>query len=435
MKYTEGHAVLFTTDGPGVLRCGKIPDVYATIDFGPTDNKTIDSFWRKLRQFEPKGPLMNSEFYPGWLTHWQEEMQRVSTQPILESLEKMIVDGASVNFYMFYGGTNFGFTAGANNGGPGEYNSDVTSYDYDAPMDEAGDPTEKYFAIRRLISKYFPLPNVPIPNSVPKVKLPNVYLKPLSVLLDSNGRRHLASYTKESVNPMSFEALDQNSGFILYETSLPRTTRDPALLKLSDLRDRAYVYVDRQFVGILSRENNIYSLPLGLALGHQLQIIVENEGRINYGIANDFKGILGNVYYNNLVLVNWTMTGFPLDDYEKVEDLTTSVRKKYEAHKPLSTKSHLKSGPTVFYAEFILKESDVSDTYLDPTGWGKGVLFINGFNLGRYWPLVGPQVTLYCPREILRIGTNKITMIEFQKAPDNGQVAFTDTPNLDGNFK
>jgi len=171
-------------------------------------------------------------------------------------------------------------------------------------------------------------------------------------------------------------------------------------------------------------------------LGRRLQIFVENEGRINYGIANDFKGILGNVYYDSFILANWTMTGFPLDVYDKIEDLTTAVGQKYDAfhQKPLSAKSHLRSGPTLFYAEFILKESDVSDTYVDPSGWGKGVLFINGFNLGRYWPLVGPQITLYCPKEVLRVGTNKITMIELQQAPDNGQVAFTDTPNLDGNF-
>lgn len=310
MKYTEEKAVLFTNDGPGVLRCGKIPDVLATLDFGAADNKTIDSYWETLRRFDAKGPLMNAEYYPGWLTHWQEDMQRVDTGPVLLSLEKMILDGASVNFYMFYGGTNFGFTAGANDGGPGSYNSDVTSYDYDAPMDEAGDPTEKYFAIRKLIGKYFPLPDVPVPDRVPKVKLPNVNLKPQSVLLDSTGRRLLASFTKKAEMPMSFEQLDQNSGFILYETTLPKTNRDPALLKLADLRDRAYVYVNRQFVGILSRENKIYSMPLSLAMGKDLQILVENEGRINYGIANDFKGILGNVYYDSLVLLNWTMTGY-----------------------------------------------------------------------------------------------------------------------------
>lgn len=427
-------AVLFTNDGPGVLRCGKIPNVLATLDFGAADNQTIDSYWSLLRRYDPKGPLMNAEYYPGWLTHWQEEMQRVDTQPVLLALEKMILDGASVNFYMFYGGTNFGFTAGANDGGPGSYNSDVTSYDYDAPMDEAGDPTEKYFALRKLISKYFPLPNVPVPDRVPKVKLPNLNLKPQSVLFDSTGRRHLANFTRKAELPQTFEALDQNSGFVLYETILPKTNRDPALLKLADLRDRAYIYVNRQFVGILSRENKIYSLPLGLGLGKELQILVENEGRINYGIANDFKGILQNVYYDSLILVNWTMTGYPLNNYEKIEELTTTVRKKYGTQRVASAKSHLKSGPTLFYAEFILKSEDLADTYLDPTGWGKGIVFINGFNLGRYWPLVGPQITVYVPKEVLRVGTNKIAMLELQMAPESGLVTFSDTPNLDGNF-
>lgn len=234
---------------------------------------------------------------------------------------------------------------------------------------------------------------------------------------------------------MTFEELDQNSGFILYETKLPRTNRDPALLKLADLRDRAYIYVNRQFVGILSRENKIYSLPLGLSMGKDLQIVVENEGRINYGIANDFKGILGNVYYDSLILLNWTMTGFPLDDYQKIEELTTTVRKKYGTQKTASAKSFLRSGPTVFYAEFILKPEEVADTYLDTSGWGKGIVFINGFNLGRYWPLVGPQITIYVPKQVLRVGTNKIAMLELQMAPESGQVTFSDKPNLDGNFE
>lgn len=408
----------------------------STLDFGAADNATIDSYWESLRRFDPQGPLVNAEFYPGWLTHWQEEMQRVPTQPVLEALEKMILDGASVNFYMFYGGTNFGFTAGANDGGPGAYNSDVTSYDYDAPMDEAGDPTEKFYEIRRLIGKYFPLPNVPVPEPEPKVRLGSVTLKPLSVLLDSTSRRHLASFTTRSEKPMTFEALNQNSGFVLYETLLPKTNRDPVLLKLADLRDRAYVYINRQFIGILSRENKVYSIPLGLALGRELQIVVENEGRINYGIANDFKGILGNVYYDSLILLNWTMTGFPFDHYEKVDELTTAVWKKYGAtQRPASTKSYLRSGPTLFYGEFVLKAEEIGDTYLDPTSWGKGVLFINGFNLGRYWPLVGPQITVYVPKQILRIGTNKIAMLELELAPETGNVAFTDTPNLDGNFE
>ncbi|CRK91904.1 CLUMA_CG005524, isoform A [Clunio marinus] len=432
-RYVKDKAVLFTNDGPGVLRCGKIPNVLATLDFGESPNSTIDSNWRTLRRYQPAGPLMNSEYYPGWLTHWQEEMQRVPVQPVLDSLEKMILDGASVNFYMFYGGTNFGFTAGANEGGPGRYDSDVTSYDYDAPMDEAGDPTEKYFAIRKLISKYFPLPNVPVPNPLPKIKLPDINLKPISIIFNPNGRRYLANFTKQSNLPMSFESLDQNSGFILYETKLPRINRDPVLLKFADLRDRAYIYVNRRFVGIISRENKIYSIPLSLSLGDELQILVENEGRINYGLANDFKGILGNVYYDTMVLVNFTITGFPLDNYVKMEELITAYKTNPGDDLTLSAES-LKAGPAVFYSEFNLDRNQIFDTYLDSTGWGKGIVFINGFNLGRYWPLVGPQITIYVPREVLRVGVNKIAMIELQNAPDAGLVTFSNRPNLDGNF-
>jgi beta-galactosidase len=434
LKYTQGQAVLFTNDGPSVLRCGKIPDVLATLDFGAADDRSIDSYWATLRRFEKNGPLMNAEYYPGWLTHWQEEMQRVPTEPILKSLEKMILDGANVNFYMFYGGTNFGFTAGANDGGPGNYNSDVTSYDYDAPMDEAGDPTEKYFAIRKLIGKYFPLPDIPVPEPTTKVKLPDVILKPQAVLLDSSGRRYIANYTKNSEKPMTFEALNQYSGFILYETKLPKVSRDPANLVIRDLRDRAYVYLNRQFVGVLSRENKIDSMPLSLTLGDELQILVENEGRINYGIANDFKGIVGSVTYNSMILLNWTMTGYPLDNYEKISDLITTLKKKYgNSQRSVSNKSYLRSGATIFHGEFTLNSSDIGDTYVDPSNWGKGIIFINGFNLGRYWPLVGPQITLYVPKEILREGTNKITLVELEKAPENGKIIFSNMANLDGN--
>lgn len=302
-------------------------------------------------------------------------------------------------------------------------------------MTEAGDPTDKYMEIRKMIGKYFPLPDVPVPNAVPKIKLPDVQMKALSVLMDANSRRHLSSYTVYNPVPMTFEALNQYSGFILYETKLPKVSRDPALLKIDDLRDRAYVFVNRQFVGVLSRENNINSIPLSLSLGNDLQIVVENEGRINYGIANDFKGICSDVFYNSMVVVNWTITGYPFDEYQKVDDLITVLKKKYGGlPRGGSTKGYLRSGPTIFYGEFNLRPSEIADTYFDSTNWGKGVLFINEYNLGRYWPLVGPQITLYIPKEILRVGTNKIMMLELEKAPENGLVNFTDTPNLDGNF-
>lgn len=247
-------------------------------------------------------------------------MQRVKTETMLPSLEKLIHDGVSVSLYMFYGGTNFGFTAGANEDNSSYYNADVTSYDYDAPIDEAGDPTAKYFAIRELIGRFFPLPNVTVPKQTPKVKLSHVVLEPRFGLMHPASRPYLASCTKTSERPLTFEALDQNSGFVLYETILPKTDQDPVVLNIGDLRDRAYVYVDHQFIGILSRRNKVDSVLLSRKLGDKLQILVENQGRINFIIANDFKGILGNVSYNSAVLVNWTMTCYPLDNYKRIEE-------------------------------------------------------------------------------------------------------------------
>lgn len=158
----------------------------------------------------------------------------------------MMSTNASVNFYMFYGGSNFGFTAGANGGnGPGQYASDLTSYDYDAPMDEAGDPTNKYYALRNAINEYLPLPNVTFPIPEEKMDLADVHLRPKCVILSSVSRQHLGSTPVILPQPTTFEALNQYSGFVLYETALPKFTKDPSILHVNNLRDRAYVYVER----------------------------------------------------------------------------------------------------------------------------------------------------------------------------------------------
>jgi beta-galactosidase len=166
----------------------------------------------------------------------------------------MMNDKASVNFYMFFGGTNFGFTAGANGGdASGDYKADLTSYDYDAPMDEAGDPTYKFAVIRNAIGEYLPLPDLPIPAKQLKMTIPAVTLKPTAVVLSDNGRKHLADRVVFFEHPLTFEQLGQYSGFVLYETNLPKTKLDPNLLNITRLGDRAYVYVDR--VSITQNKN------------------------------------------------------------------------------------------------------------------------------------------------------------------------------------
>lgn len=162
-----------------------------------------------------------------------------------------------------------------------------------------------------------------------------------------------------------------------------------------------------------------------------MQIFVENQGRINYNIPNDFKGIIGEVRINDVPIFDWTITGFPMENYENIENVI-SLSHSTKSDTSIPHRVYVRRGPTIFHGEFEITDGPIYDTYLDTTGWGKGIAFVNGFNLGRYWPVIGPQITLYLPKELLSFGTNKIVLIELQKAPDNGTIIFTDIPNLDG---
>ncbi|XP_012156568.1 beta-galactosidase [Ceratitis capitata] len=434
LLHVHDNAVLFTNDGPSVLSCGHIEGVLATMDFGPTNQ--LNNYWARLRQIQPKGPMVNAEYYPGWLTHWSEPMARVRTEVISKTFVDMLDAGASVNFYMMFGGTNFGFTAGANDGGPGRFQPDITSYDYDAPMTEAGDATEKFKKLREIIGRYLPLPNIPVPAPTPKKNYGTIRLNACCSILSAKGREILSTGVVVDAKPKTFEALDQYSGFVLYETLLPTFKRDPSMLSASGVHDRAYVHIDDEFVGILSRETPIYELPISPTYGKRLQLLVENQGRINFGPVTDFKGITSNVVLDKEVLTNWTMTKYPLESVEDIETLIAlvsadedNVIRRFRENKGGSL---LRSGPTIYYGQLTIPEGQVADTYLDTKGWGKGLVFVNGENLGRYWPVAGPQVTIYVPREVLKSGETRILLIEYQRAGPANEITFTDTPNLDG---
>uniref|UniRef100_A0A8D8CS41 Beta-galactosidase n=3 Tax=Culex pipiens TaxID=7175 RepID=A0A8D8CS41_CULPI len=424
-RYVRGNAVLFTNNGPGLTTCGGVDNVISGLDFGAGSTEEINGFWNELRKQQPKGPLINAEYYPGWLTHWQDpEMARVSIEPVTKSLREMLAAKVNVNIYMFYGGTNFGFTAGANEAGPGRFVPDITSYDYDAPLDESGDPTPKYFAIRKVISEFFPMPNSPIPRPARKMSLPSVVLKPVDSLLNKMLLSAIGSPAINARDPLTFEAMNQYSGLVLYEAVLPSGLKtDPIKLTVENIHDKGYVYVDTTYVGTLSRQNAINTLPITLGIGEKLRIFVENEGRVNFGTPNDFKGIVGDVFINTQKLQNWTMIGIPLDNVGKIHEYINRkslLEKRYPSKRIIpKTSSPVQRGPTIFQGTFDIARIDIMDTYLDPTGWGKGVVFINGFNLGRYWPLTGPQITLYVPRHILRNNQNEIVLVEYQtiKAP------------------
>lgn len=234
---------------------------------------------------------------------------------------------------------------------------------------------------------------------------------------------------------LTFEELDQFSGFVLYETTLPSEfTRDPAELTVEKLRDRAHVYVEGKLVGVLSRENVIKSIPLNRGnAGRKLSILVENQGRINFQENFDLKGIVGNVtlqvfdepYYQELS--DWTITGYPFEDYSQIEEfITVEASNTFE----LPKNGLLKEGPVIFHGTLTIDE--VTDTWWHVKGWGKGSLFVNGFNLGRYWS-IGPQMTQYIPKEHLTQGDNSIVVLELQKAPLDLIFNFSDVADFNEN--
>uniref|UniRef100_A0A452QXY8 Galactosidase beta 1 like n=1 Tax=Ursus americanus TaxID=9643 RepID=A0A452QXY8_URSAM len=403
--------LLFTTDGPEGLKCGSLQGLYTTVDFGPADNMT--KIFALLRKYEPRGPLVNSEYYTGWLDYWGQNHSTRSISAVTTGLENMLRLGASVNMYMFHGGTNFGYWNGADE--KGRFLPITTSYDYDAPISEAGDPTPKLFALRNVISEFQEIPLGPLPPPSPKMML-----GPLTLHLIFP----IVSFLNLSVHLKYLLFHTQDRGFVLYRTYLTYTVSEPTQFWVPNngVHDRAYVMVDGVFQGVLER-NMKHQLFLMGTVGAKLDILLENMGRLSFGSnSSDFKGLLEPPILGQRVLTQWLM--FPL----KVDKLV-----KWWFPLQLMKRSHpqVPSGPTFYSTTFpILGEG--GDTFLFLPGWTKGQVWINGFNLGRYWTKRGPQETLYVPRPLLfsRGALNKITLLELENVPPQPQIQFLDRPIL-----
>uniref|UniRef100_A0A2K5PE37 Galactosidase beta 1 like n=1 Tax=Cebus imitator TaxID=2715852 RepID=A0A2K5PE37_CEBIM len=385
----------------------------------PADNMT--KIFTLLRKYEPHGPLVNSEYYTGWLDYWGQNHSTRSVSAITKGLENMLELGASVNTYMFHGGTNFGYWNGADK--KGRFLPITTSYDYDAPISEAGDPTPKLFALRNVISKFQEVPLGPLPPPSPKMML-----GPLTLHLVG----HLLAFLDllcphgpiNSILPMTFEAVKQDHGFMLYRTYLTHTIFEPTPFWVPNngVHDRAYVMVDGVFQGVLERNMRDKLFLMG-KLGSKLDILLENMGRLSFGSnSSDFKGLLEPPILGHTVLTQWMM--FPL----KIDNLV-----KWWFPLQLLKRPHPQapSGPT-FYSKTFPIVGSAGDTFLYLPGWTKGQVWINGFNLGRYWTTRGPQQTLYVPRFLLfpKGALNKITLLELENVPLQPQVQFLDKPIL-----
>lgn len=387
-------APTFTSDGSWLFEGGATPGALPTAN----GEGNIETLKKVVNQYhDGVGPYMVAEFYPGWLSHWAEPFPAVSAEQVAKQTRAYLQNGVSFNFYMAHGGTNFGFTSGANYDKKHDIQPDLTSYDYDAPISEAGWVTPKFDSIRKAISEYakYKIPEAPKP--IPVKALPEIKLERAYNLLDYAE----ASKAITSERPMTFEDLGQGYGYVLYTRHFNQPIS--GTLDLSGLRDYATVYIDGERVGELNRVFNKYTMDIDIPFNSTLQILVENFGRINYGseIIHNTKGIIKPVLINgNEITGDWQNYKLPFATQPKTEKNALPIA---------TAQEKLKGVATVYTASFNLDEP--SDTFLDMSSWGKGIVFVNGHNLGRYWQ-VGPQKTLYLPGVWLKKGRNEVAILD-----------------------
>ena len=375
----------YTADGatPYMLEAGNIDGAAIGLDSGSSD-----ADFDQAKKRNPNVPSFSSETYPGWLTHWGEKWARPDTTDLLKEIKFLLDNKKSFNLYVVHGGTNFGFTAGANSGGKG-YEPDLTSYDYDAPINENGMPTPKYFALRNLISKY--VKNMSeVPKPIPSIVIPEIKMELFTSVWENLPK------PKFSVQPKPIESFDQKEGFILYKTKL--IGHKSGKLTITDLHDYATIFLNGKFVGTLDRRlgEKTIDIPKSEVKDPVLEIFVEAMGRINFAQQLiDRKGITDRVTLNGMTLMNWEVYNLPFDSKYIRSIRSSGVSKESVGY--------------FFKGTFDLNET--ADTFLDMSNYKKGVVFVNGHNLGRYWE-IGPQKRLYCPAPWLKKGKNEIVVFD-----------------------
>ncbi|HUZ57226.1 MAG TPA: beta-galactosidase [Hanamia sp.] len=398
---------LFTSDGSSLFNGGAVAGALPAAN--GEDN--IENLKKVVNQYHNgEGPYMVAEFYPGWLDHWAEPFQKVATESVVAQTEKYLKAGVSFNYYMIHGGTNFAFTSGANYDKNHDIQPDITSYDYDAPISEAGWVTPKYMALRKLFQQNVSYKIPPIPAPIPVIGIPSIKLnKAVDLFALKEKMKPVVSDT-----PETFEDLNQGYGYVLYSRHFTQPIHGK--LEINGLRDYAIVYVNGEKAGELNRYYNNYSCNINIPFNATLDILVENMGRINYGaeIIHNLKGIISPVMIDsNEITGNWNMYQFPMDHQPDLKGYPNKYKK---------------DQPVIYEGTFSL--SKIGDTFLDMSKWSKGIVFVNGHNLGRYWN-VGPQQTLYLPGCWLKKRNNKITVFEQINFQEQKEIQGIKTPVLD----
>ncbi|WP_255577091.1 glycoside hydrolase family 35 protein [Cryobacterium sp. 1639] len=459
---------LTTIDQPTdqMLADGSLPELHKTGSFGSRATERLEV----LRRHQSTGPLMCAEFWNGWFDHWGAHHHTTSAADSARELDDLLATGASVSLYMFTGGTNFGFTNGAND--KGVYQPTVTSYDYDAPLSESGEITAKYLAFRQVLARY-----APVPADLPE---PGCPAPAFTVALDESVSlwealpelavpavpAAAAAVPAASALP-SMDALGHYTGFALYRS---RLTPGARVLSFAEVRDRAQVFVDRTPVGVLQRDHHDRSISL--PPGERLDLLVEDQGRVNYGprIGED-KGLIGPAALDGAELTDWQVLPLDVDGFVRAGsalfatvtapagaapcthpvdldlDVDLDLAVNLTPTPSFSPTPAARQAPVLELVPAEVAPASLSgpafargrfgaepgvDLFLSTAGWGKGQAWINGFNLGRFWDR-GPQTTLYVPGPILRAENELVilclhgteaTVARFVARPDLGHTDF-----------
>jgi beta-galactosidase len=432
------HELLFTSDGPGyfMLSGGSLPDTLATVNFGsnPKDNFLL------LKKFRPESPLMCTEYWNGWFDHWGEEHHKRDSADTADVLKEMLDMNANVNMYMFHGGTNFGFNNGANF--DKVYQPTVTSYDYNCPVSECGDLTEKYHAVKKVVQDFWkgnPELRETSENAstalmqrfggtpdtldrevgdLPKKAYGKVRFTEYAELFDNLDA--LTSVKRTEAEPLTMEETGADFGYMVYETDFtgPFETLE---LTVENVNDRAHVFVDDFPLGIkdnMGKRNDRMNFGLEAGDTAHMIILLENMGRVNYGgHIRDKKGI-GGVRIANRYHFGWTTRHIPMDKPEKADFKDIKCYDKDDAE----------FTPVLYKGVFDVDKA--ADTFLKTPGFHSGCVFINGFNIGRYRNDLGPQKTLYVPAPLLKEGKNEIIIFETDGIEEGRTAEFVDREDL-----
>lgn len=406
--------LLFTGDGASVnsVRNGSVDGCLPMLTFGSRTEQSMEM----LRSYAGDIPLMCVEFWDGWFDHWYEEHHVRSVESICQEFEPFLKHDYNFNFYMFHGGTNFGFMNGANftvaDEGrfcDGIYKPTVTSYDYNALLTEAGDRTPAYYAVRELIKQYT---GVEIPLTARETEKRSYGKVTFTQSADLFENIENIGKTTSHVTPISMEESGQNYGYMVYSTTVWQNTN--SIFRIIDLADRANVFVNGKPVAVLERSRDSETVRVQTGdKPERMDILVENMGRINYGsYVEDRKGLKG-VKFWEVQPFYWDITNLPMDNlsllnFKKIDGEFSKL-------------------PTFYKTQFTVDK--IADTFVKPTGFSKGFIVINGFNLGRYYNAAGPQKTLYVPKSCLKEGGNEIIVFDSDGATE-AFVEFFDKPQL-----